>query len=62
MPRELFVDAGECTGCCYCVDALPTVFRMSTDSVSEVINAAGADEAEIQRVIDNCPACCIHWR
>jgi ferredoxin len=62
MARELYVDAGECTGCEYCVDSLPGVFRMSEDGVSVVHDPGGASESSIQEVIDNCPAGCIHWK
>ena len=61
MARELYVDAGECTGGEYCVDSLPAVFRMGGGGVSEVVDPGGATEREIQEVIDNCPAGCIHW-
>jgi ferredoxin len=61
MAREIFVDASECTGCEYCVDSLPEVFRMTEGGASTVHNPGGADEAVIQEVIDNCPAECIHW-
>ncbi len=60
--REVYVDAAECTGCEYCVDSLPEVFRMSEASVSAVQDKAGADEGRIQEVLDNCPAECIHWK
>ncbi len=62
MARELYVDAGECTGCEYCVDSLPGVFRMGDDGISAVMDAGGATESSIQEVIDNCPAECIHWQ
>jgi ferredoxin len=62
MARELYVDAGECTGCEYCVDSLPGVFRMGDDGISVVHDPGGATENRIQEVIDNCPAGCIHWK
>ncbi len=62
MAKEVFVDADECTGCELCVDALPAVFKMNDDGVSVVYDSEGAKEAEIQDVIDNCPALCIHWK
>jgi ferredoxin len=62
MAREIFVDAPECTGCEYCVDSLPAVFRMTGEGTSTVHNPGGADEAGIQAVVDNCPAECIHWK
>ncbi|MBN2038635.1 MAG: ferredoxin [Spirochaetes bacterium] len=62
MARELFVDETECTGCEYCVDALPDVFDMTDEGVSHVHDPEGADEEKIQEVIDDCPAECIHWR
>jgi ferredoxin len=61
MARNLYVDENECTGCEFCVDSLPDVFKMK-NNVSHVYNPAGADEDKIQEVIDNCPVECIHWK
>jgi ferredoxin len=61
MARELYVDENECTGCELCADRLPSVFLMEK-GVSRVINPSGADEQQIQHVIDNCPAECIFWK
>ena len=62
MAREAYVDESECTGCELCADALPSVFKMKSDGISIVHNSAGSPEREIQEVIDNCPAECIHWK
>ncbi len=62
MPREAYVDPGECTGCELCVDMLPAVFRMNEQGVSVVYSPDGAAESAIQEVIDTCPALCIHWK
>lgn len=62
MAKEVYVDASECTGCELCVDTLPSVFEMNSDGISVVHDSKGATEKEIQEVIDNCPAQCIHWK
>jgi len=62
MAREVYVDENECTGCELCVDRLPEVFEMTDEGLSRVHNSAGASENDIQEVIDNCPAECIHWK
>jgi ferredoxin len=62
MPKEVFVDENECTGCELCVDRLPEVFEMTDEMISHVHDSSGARESEIQEVIDSCPAECIHWR
>ncbi|MBN1532185.1 MAG: ferredoxin [Spirochaetes bacterium] len=62
MARGVHVDAEECTGCELCMDTLPSVFTMNDRGVSVVHNENGASEGEIQSVIDNCPALCIHWK
>ncbi len=62
MARSVIVDENECTGCELCVDMLPEVFRMNNKGVSEARNDSGAKESDIQNVIDNCPAECIHWQ
>ena len=61
MAKNVYVDKDECIGCELCVDTCPEVFRMTDDSVSEVINPEGAPEEKIQEAIDNCPVECIHW-
>ena len=60
MALEVMVDETECTGCELCVDMLPTVFKMNNKGVSVVLDSPEASDAEIQNVIDNCPAECIH--
>lgn len=62
MARSVIVDENECTGCELCVDMLPEVFRMNNKGVSEARNDSGGKESDIQNVIDNCPAECIHWQ
>ncbi|MCP4136179.1 MAG: ferredoxin [bacterium] len=62
MSKELYIDPGECTGCEYCIDALPGVFRINSEGISEVHNSTGAGEDEIQEVIEGCPAECIYWK
>ena len=62
MAKELYVDSTECTGCEYCVDGLLAVFRMNDDGISEVHDHEGAPEEDIQHIMDNCPAECIHWK
>ena len=61
MTQKILIDEKECTGCEYCVDSLPAVFTMNNEGVCVVQNSNGATEKEIQEVIDNCPAECIHW-
>lgn len=61
MSRGLVVDSDFCTGCEYCVQALPEVFIMNDRGASTVIRTDGVSRERIQRVIDNCPAECIHW-
>lgn len=62
MAREVYVEKEECTGCELCTDALPEVFKMNSEGLSEVHDSAGAEESVIQDVIDSCPAECIHWK
>ncbi len=62
MQKKLYVDPEVCTGCELCVDVLPDVFEMNKKGVSVAYNSVGAGEAEIQDVIDNCPAECICWK
>ncbi len=62
MARVVVVDETECTGCELCVDMLPAVFKMNNKGVSEVIDSVDSGENELQNVIDNCPAECIHWK
>ncbi len=62
MAKVPYVDKEECTSCNVCVDTVPGVFRMDDDNKAEVFDASGADESEIQEMIDVCPAACIHWR
>ena len=58
--NTLNVNIAECTGCEYCTDKLSQVFEMDSSGVSKVKNSNGASSEEIQEVIDNCPAECIH--
>ena len=62
MNKKIFIEAGECTGCEWCCDRLPKVFRMGDDGVSHILDPAGAPEGDIQEVVDNCPAECIYWK
>ncbi|PKL38167.1 MAG: ferredoxin [Spirochaetae bacterium HGW-Spirochaetae-1] len=62
MARSVFVDEKECTGCELCIDMLPVVFKMNSNGVSVAQDSSMASESEIQDVIDNCPAECIHWK
>ncbi len=61
MLRELRIDQNECTGCEYCVDKLPEVFKMNEEGLSTVFNTDGVQDSSIQKVIDGCPAECIRW-
>lgn len=62
MASTVMVDETECTGCELCVDMLPRVFKMNNNGVSEVIDSAAASESDIQNIIENCPAECIHLK
>jgi len=61
MARTPVVDQQVCISCNLCVDLVPEVFRLNSDGVAEVYNAAGAGEDRIQDAIDNCPVNCIAW-
>ena len=61
MARKPYVDKEECTQCELCVNDLPDVFQMDDEGFAEVHDPEGAGEDEIQEVMDNCPAACIHW-
>ncbi|MHA1367059.1 MAG: ferredoxin [Candidatus Heimdallarchaeota archaeon] len=58
IPR---INRHECCGCRLCVYALPAVFRLTPEGISEVYATEGASKAEIQKVMDNCPISCVHW-
>ncbi|NHJ49542.1 MAG: ferredoxin [Asgard group archaeon] len=58
VPR---VNITECCGCGLCSIALPDVFRLTPESKSEAYAPDKADRKAIQKVIDDCPCCCIHW-
>ena len=61
MAKIPFVEQEECTGCGLCEEVCPEVFQMNEDDVSEVHDAEGASEDDIQEAIDGCPVECIHW-
>lgn len=61
MARQPAVNKDKCICCQLCADVLPGVFRMDRLGLAEVHNGAGAGEAQIQKIIDACPANCIYW-
>jgi len=61
MARVPYVKKRDCISCGVCARTLPAVFRMDDDSLAEVYDPKGADEASIQGVIDLCPVTCIYW-
>jgi ferredoxin len=58
VPR---INRYECCGCRLCVYALPEVFRLTPDGISEVYAPEAASRADIQKVMDDCPIGCVHW-
>jgi len=58
IPR---VNTFECTGCALCKYALPEVFRMTPEGISEVYASNKAEKTAIQKVMDDCPVSCVHW-
>lgn len=62
MTKIPVVNQGECISCGVCVEICPEVFQLNDESISEVIDPAGASESKIQEAIDNCPVQCIHWK
>lgn len=62
MAKTPWVEKEECIGCGACTDECPEVFQLDDDDKSECYNPTGAPEEEIQKVIDDCPTQCIHWR
>lgn len=58
IPR---VNKYECCGCSLCVFALPEVFRLTPDGISEAFAPQAAPKEEIQKVINDCPVGCVHW-
>ncbi|NHJ03253.1 MAG: ferredoxin [Candidatus Heimdallarchaeota archaeon] len=58
IPR---VNRFECCGCSLCTLALPEVFRMSPEGVSEAYNFQNIKPKEIEKVMNDCPVNCIHW-
>ena len=60
--RGVYVDPDECIGCELCAQNCPGVFVMNEEKdVSEVVDAGGATEEEVQEAIDDCPVGAIHW-
>lgn len=57
-----YVDRDACIGCGTCVALCPAVFQLKDDGKSDVVDANGASEAEVQQAIDSCPVQCIHWK
>lgn len=62
MAKEPVVDKDCCIGCGTCVALCPNVFQLKDDGKSDVVDAAGAPEAEVQKAIDSCPVQCISWK
>ncbi|MDD5318145.1 MAG: ferredoxin [Candidatus ainarchaeum sp.] len=62
MAKVPYVDRDACIGCGTCVAICPAVFQLKDDGKSDVVDAKGGSEAEIQQAIDSCPAQCIHWK
>ena len=61
MARIPYVDQDECTGCGFCEETCPEVFKLNEDGIAEVYNPEGSSEDKIQEAIDNCPVGCIYW-
>ena len=71
MPRKVYVDKPDCTGCNLCVEELPQYFRLDKKGIAEshnngenVQDAIVADEDidAMQEIIDSSPGECIHWK
>lgn len=62
MAKRPQVDQEACISCGLCVSTCPGVFRFNDDGKSEVYDAAGATEGEIQQAIDGCPVQAISWQ
>lgn len=62
MAKVPYVDRNACIGCGTCVAICPAVFQIKDDGKSDVVDPAGAGEADIQQAIDSCPVQCIHWK
>lgn len=62
MAQVPIVDKDACIGCGACAGVCPKVFRMAADGKSEVSDATGASESEVQAAIDGCPVGAISWK
>ncbi|MGA8571293.1 MAG: ferredoxin [Desulfobaccales bacterium] len=61
--RNPMIEIEECIACGNCEQVCPEVFRLNEVlGHSEVINAFGAPEDQVQQAMDQCPAQCIHWQ
>ena len=58
VPR---VNRSECCGCALCAYALPEVFRITPEGVSEAYAPENGTKNDIQKIIDNCPCMAILW-
>lgn len=71
MSKIVFVEKDDCTSCSLCSDTAPGYFRLDDDDLAESHNEGenvqsaqidGDAESQVQEVIDDCPAECIHWK
>lgn len=62
MAKIPVVNSDMCIGCGTCVALCPAVFKMNTEGKSEVANAIGASEEEIEKAINGCPSVAISWQ
>lgn len=57
-----FVDQDVCIGCGLCTQIAMHTFQLNDETVSEVVDPRGDEEATIQQAIDSCPVSCISWQ
>lgn len=59
--RKPDIDLTECIICGICVDYCPAVFKLNDAGFVEIVELEQYSEEDIDEVIKNCPADCIHW-
>ena len=61
MKRVPNVELSECVLCELCTDLCPNVFIINASDYVAVMELEAYPEEEVDEVIKNCPADCIHW-
>jgi len=56
---KVWVDPQACVGNAMCESIAPKVFQLNEDRQSEVVDPAGATEAQIMEAAENCPVSAI---